>query len=82
MFLAGRRFAGIGLALLALTGFALSGWWFVSFLVAWLRTQSFPWDGGPRFRLGIAGVMLFVASWLWALATGLAILRQAKAGKP
>jgi hypothetical protein len=75
-FLAGRRWAGVGQALLAIPGFVLTLWWFDSFVVLWWRTRSLPWDGGPRFRYGLIGVGLFFLGWVWALMTGLEIKRQ------
>lgn len=78
----GRWFVGVLQVALALTGFVLTAWWCLGFLGACLQTQSIPLNGGPHLLLGLAGVVLFTASWFWSLATGLAILRNAKAGKP
>lgn len=80
-FLAGRRVTGFFQAALALAGFGLTGFWFFSFIALWFRTGEFPMDGGPHFPAGLAGVGLFAAAWCWALVTGLAILRKARAGK-
>jgi len=80
--LAGQRFVGVLQVALALTGFVLTAWWCVSFFAAWLRTQSFPWDGGPQFRLGLVGVALFAAGWFWALATSLATIRPFRRVQP
>jgi len=38
----------------------------------------FPLDGGPDFHVGVSGVLLFAAGWAWALATSLAVLREAR----
>jgi hypothetical protein len=76
--LAGQRFVGVLQAVLALTGFGLTGFWFISFLGACVQTETFPWDGGPQFRLGLIGVALFLAGWFWALGTSLRILRATR----
>ena len=80
--LAGRRFAGVLQVVFAFTGFGLIVFWLVSFLGACIQTETFPANGGPHLLFGLAGVVLFTASWFWSLATGLAILRNDKAGKP
>jgi hypothetical protein len=73
--LAGKRFVGVLQAVLALTGFGLTGFWLVSFLGACIQTETFPSGGGPQFRLGLIGVALCLAGWFWAIATSLRILR-------
>lgn len=75
--LAGRR-AGWVQAAIAATGFALSSYWATTFVIAWVKAREFPFDGGPHLREGIVGVALFVAAWLWALASGLRLLREAR----
>mgnify|MGYP000265344530 CR=1 FL=1 len=75
-FLAGRRRLGILQAMLALTGFGLTGVWFATFGAAWWQTREFPLDGGPHFAWGITGVALFLAAWCWSLATGWKWLRD------
>lgn len=67
---AGRKVGWVQ-APLALAGFALTSFWFVTFVATWIRTRAFPFEGGPYFRLGLLGVALFAAAWLWALGTGL-----------
>ena len=81
-FLAGRRLTGVVQAALALTGLGLTLWWVISFLAAWARTLSFPQIGGLHLLRGLLGVLLFLVSWLWGLATGLVVLSRAKTGKP
>jgi hypothetical protein len=71
--LGGRR-AGWAQAALALVGFALSAVWLVWFVAAFLREGGFPLDGGPYLPMGILGVALFGASWVWGLATGLSLV--------
>ena len=76
--LAGRRFAGVLQMALVFTGFGLVVFWFVAFLNACIQTEMFPTDGGPRLLQGALGVVLFMASWLWALGTSLRILRATR----
>ena len=76
--LAGKRLAGVLQVVLALTGFGLTGVWFVSFLGACIQKETVPWDGGPQFRLGLIGVALFLAGWFWAIVTSLRILRATR----
>lgn len=74
--LAGRR-VGWAQIVLALTGFAFTVGWFISFVQEWARLGDFPPDGGPHFRMGLSGIGLFVLAWLWAMFTGLHIQRAA-----
>ena len=75
-----RRFAaGIGQLSLALVGFALTVAWFSLTMVQTYNQIS---DDAPAKSfgwLGAAGALVFAVSWLWALATSLSLLRQAKA---
>jgi len=65
---------------LAVAGFVLTNVWAISFAVAWFRTGEFPQSGGAHFRLALFGVTLFGIGWLWALGTGLSILRRSCRG--
>jgi dethiobiotin synthetase len=38
----------------------------------------FPIDGGDSLRVGVAGVLVFVAAWMWSLVTSLAVVRAIK----
>jgi dethiobiotin synthetase len=62
---------------IAVTGAALSLWWFLLLLRQWSSDGDFPWDGGERLALGIAGVVVFAVAWLWSLGTSLAAVRAA-----
>ena len=77
-FLGGRRVAGCLQILLSLAGFVLTLDWFVNFLSLWWQTGEFPFDGGPHFLFGLAGVGVFGFAWLWGLASGLKILKEAR----
>jgi hypothetical protein len=76
--LAGERFVGILQMMLAFMGLGFISFWFVSFLIACLQTQTFPVDGGPHLLQGMLGVVLSLASWFWALGTSLRILRATR----
>jgi hypothetical protein len=77
-FLAGRRLTGVIQIAGSLGGFALSLFWFGSFVLQWWRERLFPADGGEHLRLGVMGVCLFGAAWCWALATSLQIRQAAR----
>ena len=76
--LMGRR-AGWLQAPLALAGMALSVRWLVLVLLDWRRAGALP-DTIPHGRLLLEGGALFAVAWLWALATGLSVLRRARGG--
>jgi hypothetical protein len=76
--LMGRR-SGWLQAPLALAGLSLSVRWVVLVLLDWRRAGALP-DTVPRAGLLLEGVALFALAWLWALATGLAMLRRLRAG--
>lgn len=77
--LAARRYLSGGLQMaIAVTGHGLSVSWLVLFLRQWADEAAFPWDGGPHFPVGLLGVLVFGVAWLWALATSLSILREAR----
>ncbi|MBI5775097.1 MAG: hypothetical protein HZA89_15340 [Verrucomicrobia bacterium] len=79
-----RRFvAGIGQLLLACGGFALVVVWFAQRFADFSRQwqnlppapKAYPWAGK-------VGALLFLAAWLWAWVTSVAILRGARNAKP
>jgi hypothetical protein len=77
--LAGRRGPGAAQALIASVGAGLSTWWLVLLARQWAEDGSFPIDGGSDLRIGVFGVLLFAAAWLWSLATSLSVLRAVRA---
>ena len=77
--MAGRWVAGIGQLAVAVAGFLLVVVWFFEVMIQYygqvtgdVVTHSVGWIGG-------VGAILFVASWFWALATSVSLLRAAKA---
>jgi hypothetical protein len=79
-----RRFvAGIGQLTLACGGFALIMAWFVQhFAELYRQIQNLPSRPPAYPWTGKVGVLLFLAAWLWAWITSLAILREARHAKP
>jgi hypothetical protein len=76
--MAGRWAAGIGQLVLAVAGFVMVVVWFFEVMIQYygqvtgdVQVRSVGW-------IGEAGAILFVASWFWALATSMSLLRQAK----
>jgi hypothetical protein len=80
--MAGRRFAGAGQLLLAVTGVGLVFVWFVQVLLIYysLAQDDFP-STEPQiaYKLVESGALIFGAAWLWSLATSISLLREAKA---
>jgi hypothetical protein len=76
--LAGRFAAGAAQALLALAGAGACLWWIVLFVDEWRRLGHYPWGGGEHLVLGLLGIGLFAAGWLWSLATSAAVIRAAR----
>jgi hypothetical protein len=81
--LAGRVIAGAGQLLLALAGFTLIIIWMVQFYYEMIQRQlgQAPSRPAPEWMWNW-GLILFGASWLWALATSFGLLRQARAAPP
>ncbi len=78
-FLGGRRAAGVAQALLAVAGFLLTTVWVWSWYSELFETGALPEGLGPRAMEGLAGIAMFVAGWIWGLASGLALRRAERA---
>ena len=76
--MAGRRVTGVMQVLLAVTGITLTLIWFISYVIQVAREMAIPPIDGAHLWMGLAGVFLFAAAWLWALVTSLQILRAAR----
>jgi hypothetical protein len=77
--LLGKRYLdGLGQLLLACTGAGMVFVWSVTGIYD--AYQQATADIPPRHLgwVGIFGALLFAAAWLWALATSLSLLRQAR----
>ena len=85
---AGRR-SGYGQMILSLTGLALTSAFGIHFII-WYVSHSAELnrlddEGMPRYgefwahlRWALLGIAVFLTGWLWALASSLSILAQAK----
>ena len=73
-----RRVAGMAQCAIALCGAGMSLWWLVQLMRQWAEERYFPWDGGEHFAIGIGGVLVFAAAWLWSLGTSLSAVRAAR----
>lgn len=79
--MAGRRsgFAELGLALTGTLWMAIA---LVRLFSLWIQLNRAPPDASSMLRSGMGGLTLFLASWLWSLATGLSVLRQSRRNAP
>jgi hypothetical protein len=75
----GRRVAGLLQAVLSLAGFVLTTLWLWSWVGVFLRDGTLPEGLGPKAGCGLLGIALFFVSWIWALASGLSLLSEARA---
>ena len=62
----------------ALTGFVMVCVWMVYWVSETLTQAALPSGLGAHAGLGLFGLLLAVVSWAWGLASGLAIVREAK----
>ena len=76
--IARRYLSGIGQLVLAIAGFVLFLLWFVGVMRQFygqiegnVEVKSVAW-------LGLAGLGLFAAAWVWALVTSISLLREAR----
>jgi hypothetical protein len=76
--IAGRRVSGILQAALGLAGTALTTASCAPMLATMIRTGQLPESAGQSMWGGLLGILMFLIAWLWALATGLRLLRNAK----
>ena len=74
----GRYLSGAGQLTLAVAGFALFVLWFIAIMRQFygqiqgnVEVQSVGW-------IGLTGLAVFAAAWLWSLATSISLLREAK----
>jgi hypothetical protein len=80
--MAGRRLVGAGQLALALLGFLLFLVWFGKLLVGvWSLSQADSPAPAPSSSIaewGRSAAALFLLAWLWALATSISLLREAR----
>ncbi len=75
--LVGRKI-GLVQMLLALIGFISTMAWFVMFIRAWIDTQQFPDALDSSVWIAVGGVFLVAVAWIWALASSLSMIREAR----
>lgn len=75
--MAGRRSAYPQL-FLATIGAGLSLLWLGGMMRAIISTHSIPLEFNGLLKMGLVGVGCYGTAWLWALATSLSIVREAK----
>lgn len=75
----GGRRVGYAQSALALVGFALSLYWLVRTVMAWMAEGQLPAEINSTLLIGLAGIAVYATAWLWALGTSLDLLRAAKA---
>ncbi len=80
--MAGRWVAGIGQLALAVAGFVMVVVWFFKVMIQYYGQVTGDVPAHPVWRIGVAGAILFVASWFWALVTSVSLLRAAKPDEP
>jgi hypothetical protein len=82
----GTRLAGrpgwLPQMLLAILGFAALVGWGLSVGISWALEGGLSWGEPPWSRLGLVGLVLSLMSWAWSLASGLALVREARQSGP
>jgi hypothetical protein len=76
----GKVLPGIGQLALAVTGFVLVIVWFALTLIQAYDLTDFSREANVKSCApwGEAGALVFAASWIWALATSIGLLQEAK----
>jgi len=80
--LAGRVRAGLAQCAIALAGFAMTLVWLLRVLALMRAAGTLFLDPPPHVGLGLAGIALFGAAWLWAGATSWRLVRHARRQAP
>jgi len=76
--LAGRYVSGGGQLILAVTGFSFFLLWFIAVMRQFYGQIEGNVEIRPVGWIGLTGLIIFAASWLWALVTSISIWREAK----
>jgi hypothetical protein len=77
--LGGSRLSGVLQILSSLGGFVLTMLWAASWIGKAVADGALPVDLGPDIARGAVGILLFAVSWLWGVASGVVLVRQARA---
>ncbi|MFM1944347.1 MAG: hypothetical protein RI897_3329 [Verrucomicrobiota bacterium] len=76
--LMGGRRSGYVQILLSAVGAILSLMFMVGWGREWLQSGHFVFPSRQHLLQGLTGVGVFLAAWLWSLATGYSLLREAR----
>ena len=79
--MAGRWIAGIGQLALAVAGFVMVVVWFFEVMIQYYGQISGDVQSHPVGWIGVTGLVLFGAAWLWSLFTSVSLLLESKAGE-
>ena len=71
--MAGRWLAGTGQLILAIAGFVMVLVWFFAVMIQYYGQVTGEVTVHSVWWIGVAGALLFVASWLWALITSISL---------
>lgn len=77
--LTGRWISGLLQVAASLIGFAMTAYWAVGWLERVLREGLLAVDGlGPRFGYALGGLLLFGCTWVWSLASSVALVLRTR----
>lgn len=75
--MAGRYVSGAGQLTLAVTGFVLVITWFIAVMRQFYGQIEGNVEVTPVGWIGLTGVGIFAAAWLWSLVTSISLIREA-----
>ena len=78
---AGKK-SGYVQALVAMTGFFMTGFWCAQICLAWAREGAPPTSLGPDFWICLIGIGLFAFGWTWSLISSVRIIRESAKNPP
>jgi hypothetical protein len=76
--IAGRRLAGAGQLALAVAGFSFVILWFVAVMRQFYGLIEGNVEVKPVGWIGLTGLVVFAAAWLWSLVTSISLIREAR----
>jgi len=76
--MAGRFVTGTGQLIMAVAGFIFFLLWFIAVMRQFYGQIEGNVEIKPVGWLGLAGLGLFAAAWLWSLVTSLSLIREAR----
>jgi hypothetical protein len=76
--MAGRWVAGFGQLALAVAGFVFVILWFIAIMRQFYGEINGNVEVKPVGWIGLVGVILFAAAWLWSLVTSISLIREGR----